>query len=148
MTDSVRQPDLTVYFTPLDNTYLNITTLNGTELIDVTRPVYIDYELKSSIGAINLVTRSNTLTLLKTFTIVLPFGSLVIQQSGNPNAYLPKVQSTKLNGQQFSAQQLSNSSTIFTIISGNGDFLGSKGYVTITTDDTLTRRVDFWLDKQ
>ena len=149
MTESVRQPDLSVYYSLLIITSGVRSTQNEYIVETSTRPLFINREVTQDIGYVTFVSNMNPQTSLDTITIVLPFGSLCAQNTSDSRAMLvPSDKSIKVGDIQISSQQEYNTTFIYTILSGNGDFIGSKGYVTITTDDTLTRRVDFWLDKQ
>lgn len=150
MTTAVRQPDLSVYYALSIPPISGVSSIqNGYIVENSTRPIFSKYDLTQNIGYVTFVSNINTKTALENMTLVLPFGSLSAQSSGDPPATLkPLENSIEVGNMHIYSEQQNNINTIYTILSGNGDFIGSKGYVTITTDDTLTRRVDFWLDKR
>ena len=140
MTDAVRQPDLSIYADfaglPRETIHTELTTqylVNGF--------VYSNPELTTQIGAISSsATRFNLTGIVVIDHIMeLPFGTILYQLTDkasnifNPDSFYFKL----------------NSLNVFTIMSGNGHFIGSKGYVTyIVGDNPALRRIDFWFDKQ
>ena len=130
MTDSVRQPDLSVYYDILKTDTEASETRLTKSLVQI-GSLYTSSDLTHKIG--NIVfdrvkyTESEVdIVWIADAIIKLPFGTLCAQRT-------------------FIKSLGPNETAVYTILSGSEDFLGSKGYVTFTS---TIRRADFWFDKQ
>ena len=133
MTDSVRQPDLSVYYdvttvdsetseTKLTNSKVQIVSLYTSR--DLTHQIgtFVLDRIRYDQSGVEIVSVADGIA-------TLPFGTLCTQRS-----YVKVI--------------APNQTVVYTILSGDQDFLGSKGYITVTTDDSPIRRMDFWFDKK
>jgi hypothetical protein len=80
--------------------------------------------------------------------VALPFGTLTALYTNQSREFIVNTSVFFTDSSVTLPEFASKTTIVYTILSGNGHFIGSKGYVTVTTDDTSIRRVDFWLDKQ
>ena len=133
MTDSVRQPDLSVYYDRATSE-LEISKTKLTNTLVLTASLYTSRDLTNQIGNVVFDGAGYNQSDVEIVGLVdaivkLPFGTLCAQRS-------------------YFKDFAPNQTIVSTITSGNGDFIGSKGYITVTVDNTSIRRLDIWLDKQ
>ena len=140
MTDSVRQPDLYAYY-DIYSSKVEYSRTEQTESKVQNIVLYTSPKLTQSIGSIvfdikAFISNPPIASRVLNIIVAFPFGTL----SGQRTNQLKIVDVKPPLGP--------DSFVIYTILSGNNDFIGSKGYITITSNETSIRRLDIWLDKQ
>ncbi len=154
MTTDVRQPDLSVYYDAkqlnAENIETSETKLTQTQVTIIS--LYTSPDITQQIGYRTLNSTAyieSKIEIVRDVNniLVLPFGTLSFQRTAKSRELL-KLNAFFIPVTPISTTEIINNAIVtYTIVSGNGDFLGSKGYVTITSDDTSIRRIDVWLDK-
>ena len=152
MATAVRQPDLSAYFDrSVSKTEISKTASTYTEsdIFSLYTSPDLTHQIGNYILDIKAYIQSNVEVAREINTIVsLPFGTLSAQRTDRFRSTLTPISEVGPNIPSPNSFALSNEILIYTILSGNEDFIGSNGYVTITTNNTSIRRLDIWLNKQ